>query len=200
MINTRHHRGFHCNPFTLRRGCIYQGTFTQHLPSLQTGRRTGKTSHSERHCSFTSPSPVLRRSNASDTFPPHVLLVPVLRRSNASDTIPPHVLLVAFVRLVSLFPAVVASDGHGGFRISGSVAFALHVPHFSAVVTGDAPTLRIIISLPWFVAFSRYVSFFSAVVAGKQRASWLASRLWAISGHVTRLVAVIAHAAVPRGG
>ena len=181
MINTRHHRGFHCNPFTLRRGCIYQGTFTQHLPSLQTGRRTGKTSHSERHCSFTSPSPVLRRSNAS-------------------DTIPPHVLLVAFVRLVSLFPAVVASDGHGGFRISGSVAFALHVPHFSAVVTGDAPTLRIIISLPWFVAFSRYVSFFSAVVAGKQRASWLASRLWAISGHVTRLVAVIAHASVPRGG
>ena len=182
MINTRHHRGFHCNPFTQRRGCIYQGSFTQHLTSLQTGRRTGTAPHSERRrCSFTSPSPVLRRSNASDTFPPHVLLV-------------------AFVRLVSLFPAVVASDGHGGFRISGSVAFALHVPHFSAVVTGDAPTLRIIVSLRWFVAFSRYVPFFSAVVAGEIRASCLASRLWAISGHVTRLVAVIAHAAVPRGG
>merc|ERR1739838_719385 len=83
------------------------------------------------------------------------------------------------------------------------VAFARHVPLLSAVVTSDGPsTSRVVIVMSIFllrlIAFSRNVPLFPAVVASDQGSS-LAFRLVAVSGYMTRLVAVVANASVRRG-
>merc|ERR1739838_391726 len=98
---------------------------------------------------------------------------------------------------MSLFTAVVTGDGPSTSR----VVIVPSTTHRVVIIPPTSHRVVIvpsIISLLRLVAFARHVPLLSAVVASDQ-ASSLAFRLVAVSGYMTRLVAVVANASVRRG-